>query len=139
MSDMRSVLARLESDFDFYLAVVGGPRAALAPFKLSPDEVEAFAHPGMPLWNLVLRHIARESLGKPDGGLPPPPPPFIVHYSIPIDFEPWRGDREADLDRASRGPCRAGCHQDRRGGEGQCRVGAPQWRSCWSVSDEFND
>jgi hypothetical protein len=97
MSDIRRVLARMESDFDFYLAVVGDPRAALAPFTLNQEEVEAFAHPGMPLWNLVLRHTARESPGAPDGGLPPPPPPFVVHYSIPTAVERWLGDREADL------------------------------------------
>jgi len=95
MSDLRRVLTRIETDFDFYLAVHRDPRGALAPFELSSDEVEVFVHSGMPLWILVL---------EPDGGLPPPKPPFVVHYSIPIDFEPWHEYREADLTVLRGGP-----------------------------------
>jgi hypothetical protein len=97
MSDIDQVLARIETDFDFYLAVVGDARRALAAFELSSEELEAFVHPGQPLWGLVLTHTARGPAETPDGGLPPPPPPFVVHHSTPTDFEPWRGDREAEL------------------------------------------
>ena len=98
MSDIDQVLTRIETDFDFYLAVHGDAQRALAQFKLSRDELEAFTNAGRPLWNLVLRQRARGRTNDvPDGGLPPPPPPFTVNYSSPTDFEPWRGDREADL------------------------------------------
>lgn len=97
MSDIDRVLARIETDFDFYLAVRGDPQRAFAPFELSRDERDALAHSGRPLWSLVLRHISRGPTDSPDGGLPPPPPPFVVHHSIPAEFERWRGDREADL------------------------------------------
>jgi hypothetical protein len=53
------------------------------------------AQSGVSLGSVVLSHTATNLLNKPDGGLPPPPPPFVVHYLIPIDFEQWRGDREA--------------------------------------------
>jgi hypothetical protein len=97
MSEIDQVLARVETDYDFYLAVRSDPRGALASFQLSSDEVEVFAQSGMPLWSLVLSHTARDHVTTPDGGLPPPPPPFVVHYSIPLNFDRWRGDREADL------------------------------------------
>ena len=97
MRDIDGVLTRIESDFDFYLAVRRDPRRTLDPFELSSDAMEAFVQSGMSLWSLVLRRTARDPTDTPDGGLPPPPPPFVVHYSIPMEVERWRGDREAEL------------------------------------------
>jgi hypothetical protein len=97
MTALDQVLARTETDFDFYLAVQRDPRNTLAPYKLSNDEIEAFAQSGVSFWSLVLERIGKNRADKPDGGLPPPPPPFTVHYSVPTDFERWRGDAEAEL------------------------------------------
>ncbi|MFN2448078.1 MAG: hypothetical protein ABR606_21150 [Vicinamibacterales bacterium] len=97
MSDVDQVLARMETDYDFYLAVRGNPWRALSSFELSSDDVEAFAQSGVSLWSLVLSHTSRDVVEAPDGGLPPPPPPFVVHYSIPIGFEQTRSDRDADV------------------------------------------
>ena len=94
MSDVDQVLARVESDFDFYLAVRANPGDALAGFDLSSDERRAFAEHGEPLWRVVLTHTASGPSAAPDGGLPPPPPPFVVHHSIPTKREPWREGRE---------------------------------------------
>jgi hypothetical protein len=81
MSDIDAVLARIESDLDFNLAVRADPRQALSSFDLEEAELSAFETPGRALWSLVLRRTAQDDVELPDGGLPPPPPPFTVQHS----------------------------------------------------------
>jgi hypothetical protein len=88
MSDIKLVIARIESDFDFNLAVRANPRRALGAYNLEHDELAAFESSGRSLWILVLRQTARDPVDTPDGGLPPPPPPFTVNYS----HADWRTD-----------------------------------------------
>ncbi|MEP6851443.1 MAG: hypothetical protein ABJA87_02090 [bacterium] len=88
MSDVDQVLARMETDLGFRLAVRSDPRRALAAFDLDDEERAAFDSSGTALWSLVLRHTSRTGVETPDGGLPPPPPPFTVNYS----HADWRTD-----------------------------------------------
>jgi hypothetical protein len=100
MSDVEPVIARIETDFDFHLAVQRDPEQALASYNLSDKERQAFAQPGAPLWGLVLSRGADPGLGVdggvPDGGaptkIPPPTPPFTVTYHAAAKPEGWRFD-----------------------------------------------
>ena len=86
MEAIDAILARLETDFDFYLAVRENSEQALASYDLAPAVRTAFTRAGAPLWNVIARHTAggdASGITDRDGGLPPPPPPFTVTHSVP--------------------------------------------------------
>lgn len=81
MSDLRQVLARSQTDFDFNLAVLSNLNEALASYTLSESERAALTGEGMALWNLI-----KEVLPEEDGGGPLPPGGVGVAISGHHDF-----------------------------------------------------
>lgn len=122
MSRVDEVLARIESEVDFALAVRAEPRAALASSGLTDSELEMFEESGRPLWRTVFEHTSHELVETPDGGLPPPPPPFTVHHSRvddradPAEFRADPGLALAvEAVRSARGPAREAAAVDLMG------------------------
>jgi hypothetical protein len=52
MSDLRAVMQRAQTDYDFYLAVLGNPERALASYDLSQAERDAFTSDRPALWRV---------------------------------------------------------------------------------------
>jgi len=99
MSDVDQVLLRMQTDYDFYLAVRLDPEEALGPFDLDDNERAAFAEPeSRAMWRLLAARSGNQpaasreralldlpvadELGTPDldpprplGPFPPDPPP----------------------------------------------------------------
>ena len=79
MSELRKVLDRAQTDFDFYLSVIKDPNSALAEYELNEIEREMFADDRILLWSaLVSREVP--SLGRflgiaSDEGPPSDSPP----------------------------------------------------------------
>jgi hypothetical protein len=94
---LESVLRRIESDFDFYLAFHADPIATLQPYDLTVSERAALIAPSKsPLWARVAAAGGRAAdaddlpAALPSGVQlpPPPPPPAEVHPAPPPTHEP---------------------------------------------------
>jgi hypothetical protein len=71
MSELRRVLDRIQTDYEFYLSVLTNPAEALVSYSLTETERSALtASDKTALWYLVLRETVVNG-----GGPPPPPPP----------------------------------------------------------------
>lgn len=54
MSDLRRVLNRVQTDYDFHLALLSNPKEALAPYSLRVSERHALTVDRLALWNLIV-------------------------------------------------------------------------------------
>lgn len=97
MTQLDEVLARMQTDFDFYFAVRADAEAALAPYDLSDDERTALAQPGTErVWGVVAKRseaIRREGiepafLAVPITVHPPPPTQQPTPPPPPPDLSP---------------------------------------------------
>jgi hypothetical protein len=76
MSDLQKVLDRVQIDYDFYLAILANPNAALGQFSLTQSERTALTGDNRALWNLISRlPVENGGPGPPPPGPPPPGPP----------------------------------------------------------------
>lgn len=101
MGELDTVLDRVQSDYDFYVAMLSDPAAALAPYALTAAEAEIIRDPNE-LWRYLAAAEARKLTGVqgqvfgPDEGPPnegppnegPPVGPGIV---LPIEGPPNEG------------------------------------------------
>jgi hypothetical protein len=79
MSDFAFVVRRIETDYDFELAVRATPDRTLGQYDLTEQERRAFGNPSnIALWQMVGRAVRRSGTGDTLGGDPHPPPSGVV-------------------------------------------------------------
>lgn len=99
MSDLRQVLVRSQTDFEFNLAVLSDPDQALASYTLSESERAAFTGERMELWNLIRGILLAENgdpspLATSSGGIG-----RIIsgHHDFFTVFQNWEDDSFGEI------------------------------------------